>query len=52
MIQRHRSRGWPCAGGYVTGFADGSVEVLPKTITKEELQGMLTRNGGELVNWR
>ncbi len=37
--------------GYVTGFADGSVQVLPQSITKETLQGLFTRNGGEVVNW-
>ena len=36
-------------GGFLTGFADGSVRFLSESITPELLKGYATRNGGELT---
>lgn len=35
--------------GFLIAFADGSVHLLPKTITKENLNALFTKNGGEVV---
>jgi hypothetical protein len=35
--------------GFLIAFADGSVHLLPKTITKETLNALFTKNGGEVV---
>jgi len=35
--------------GFLTGFADGSVRLLPATIDSKILKALLTRNGGEDV---
>ena len=36
---------WP--GGFIVGFADGSVRLLPSSIDPKTLNGLFTRNGGE-----
>jgi hypothetical protein len=35
--------------GFLVAMADGSVRLLPKTITKETLNALFTRSGGEVV---
>ena len=37
-------------GGFPTAFADGSVHFIPKSIDKDTLRALFTRNGGEVVN--
>ena len=36
-------------GGYLVGFADGSVQMLSKDIKSATLKALLTRAGGEVV---
>jgi hypothetical protein len=36
--------------GFLAAMADGSVRLLSRTITKETLRALLTRNGGEVVD--
>jgi hypothetical protein len=37
--------------GYLIGIADGSVRPLPATIDPKIFHAMLTRDGGEVINW-
>jgi hypothetical protein len=37
------------AGRFLVGMADGSVRMVARTISKETLHGLFTRNGGEVV---
>lgn len=37
---------------FMAVFADGAVHVIPSETTAEELEAFLTRNGGEVINWR
>jgi hypothetical protein len=36
-------------GGFLAGFADGSVQFISKTVPPKTVKALLTRNGGEVV---
>jgi serine/threonine protein kinase len=37
--------------GTVAGFLDGSVRFLTRDLEEEMIRGLITRNGGELIEW-
>jgi hypothetical protein len=37
-------------GGYLAGFVDGSVHLLPKKVAPDVLKALFTRNGGEVAD--
>jgi hypothetical protein len=36
-------------GGFLAGFADGSVRLIPETVEASVLKALFTKSGGEVV---
>ena len=48
---RPRKLGGVFSDGTVAAFVDGSVRFLTRDLDEETIRALITRNGGELVEW-